>query len=150
MANPRQNPPSPPITEKDLLSDLSESLQGYQSEASYCLGGSIPISTEPLQHFSAIAPMTCPPVTVRFDANSPSDPVFRVTLPVAENKSRKHQAIGDLLKACKPATFGLGGKDVLDEVSSSSIPKCLTRCDRISVTQPISSFMLSKIGVIRP
>jgi hypothetical protein len=94
-----------------ILDNLRSSLEGYQATANYCLGGSIPISSLPTQSTTEFAasksPITAPPFALRFDTPSSGG---KVTFPSSDSSG-----LEQLLKACTPATFGSGGKDVLDE-----------------------------------
>ncbi|EJP63178.1 oxidoreductase, 2OG-Fe(II) oxygenase family protein [Beauveria bassiana ARSEF 2860] len=57
------------------------------------------------------------PVTIRWDLSNPPHGGLaeckRVTLPITQQRDR--DALDSLRDDCKPATFGLNGKDVLDE-----------------------------------
>ncbi|OAP60608.1 hypothetical protein AYL99_05610 [Fonsecaea erecta] len=56
--------------------------------------------------------MRCDPVTIRWDSTSAIGSSYKVTLPCPASQRPSFE---QLLKDCQPATFGLGGKDVLDE-----------------------------------
>ncbi|PQE32019.1 Oxoglutarate iron-dependent dioxygenase protein [Rutstroemia sp. NJR-2017a WRK4] len=72
-----------------------EHLKSVLPNANYCCGGSIPISTDS-------------PVTIRFD-NSSTSSIHKIQFPSSSTD------INELLLASERATFGLDGKDVLDE-----------------------------------
>lgn len=72
-----------------------EHLKSVIPNANYCCGGSIPITT---------------PVTIRFD-NSSTSSIHKIQFP----SSPSSNDLSELLLASKRATFGLNGKDVLDE-----------------------------------
>jgi hypothetical protein len=75
-----------------------EHLKSVLPNANYCCGGSIPISTDS-------------PVTIRFDSSSTSS-IHKIQFPASPSSSID---IDELLLASERATFGLDGKDVLDE-----------------------------------
>ena len=56
--------------------------------------------------------MRCDPVTLRWDSSVDPSASHKVTLPCAD---KERPAFEQLLKDCEPATFGRGGKDVMDE-----------------------------------
>lgn len=95
------------VTRETNVSKLIEAVRGYQAKANYCLGGSIPISSEATLQTSPENIITCPPIAIRFD--SVDDSIEKIVLPVSDL-----EALSKLVRACDPATFGLGGKDVLD------------------------------------
>jgi hypothetical protein len=99
------------LASRGILDNLRSSLEGYQATANYCLGGSIPISSltqSTSTDFTASkSPITAPPFTLRFDTPSSGG---KVTFPSSDSSE-----LEQLLKACTPATFGSGGKDILDE-----------------------------------
>ncbi|KAH8663458.1 hypothetical protein BGZ60DRAFT_432615 [Tricladium varicosporioides] len=91
-----------------LLEQLKSAVEGSPSFANYCCGGSIPISTAP-QHSpspqdSSKAPITSPPVILRFDTSS--DHGRKLNLPPEteddRGKGKKKTEIEDLLVACTP------------------------------------------------
>jgi hypothetical protein len=104
-------------------------------KGSYCGGGEIPITTNPIikshSATSANGPLWAPPVTLRWDIlnGSPRALTIKFSLPLSSippvprfdarteaSASRTNfQPFDDLIKACAAATFGLDGKDVLDE-----------------------------------
>jgi hypothetical protein len=99
------------LASRGILDNLRSSLEGYQATANYCLGGSTPISSLPQSastDFTASkSPITAPPFALRFDTPSSGG---KVTFPSSDSSELER-----LLKACTPATFGSGGKDILDE-----------------------------------
>jgi hypothetical protein len=98
------------LASRGILDNLRSSLEGYQATANYCLGGGIPISTllQSSTDFTASkSPITAPPFALRFDTPSLGG---KVTFPSSDSSG-----LEQLLQACTPATFGSGGKDVLDE-----------------------------------
>jgi hypothetical protein len=96
------------LASKGVLDNLRSSLEGYQATANYCLGGNIPISSLPTPSATGFTPITAPLFALRFD--TPSSSGGKVTFPSSDVSE-----LEQLLKACTPATFGSGGKDILDE-----------------------------------
>lgn len=95
-----------------LLDQLKSAVEGYPSLANYCCGGSIPISTSsrssPSFQDSSKAPVTSPPITLRFD--TPSGSVTKLNLPAPpedeKGKSKRKFEVEDLLAACTPDSVG--------------------------------------------
>ena len=104
------------LAEQRVLSQLMEAVQGYQATANYSCGGTIPISTSLSEdgpaYGSSKRPISAPSVVIRFD--NASGGVGKVEFPLVESLEQE-DALKELLEACTPATFGSGGKDVLDE-----------------------------------
>jgi hypothetical protein len=116
-----------------VVNKLKSALNTFKS--SYCGGGEIPTTTNPIikSHSAPTAhgPIWAPPVTLRWDIPNqnpraltikfplpacaiPPVPLFDTGTETSASRSSS-QPFEDLLKACAPATFGLDGKDVLDE-----------------------------------
>ncbi|KAF7192898.1 hypothetical protein HII31_05768, partial [Pseudocercospora fuligena] len=103
------------------LRSLAEALEGESRSTIFTCGGQIPILTSPrTTEAGNLTPKTeakvqaqkvmTRPITVRWGA----DGLGRLLrLPV--ETSADHHALGSLIAACAPATFGRGGEDVLDE-----------------------------------
>jgi hypothetical protein len=105
------------LAAQSVFNDLKNSLKGYESAAAYCCGGSLPLSSTPSSNAfnSAKAPITSPPVVIRFDRPHPSNAISKITFPSIPDQRESEEELGKLLEACAPATFGVGAKDVLDE-----------------------------------
>lgn len=110
------------LTGQQVLEQLKEAVKGYQSAASYCCGGSIPISGSVggpslANSTSRERPLTAPPIGFRWDV-SPHDTARTVHFPLEEaqnSSSRDALLLNELLQSCAPATFGRKDKDILDE-----------------------------------
>lgn len=107
------------MAEKRVLDQLKEAVTGYQATANYCCGGSIPISATASQPNAerpgtSKIPITSPPTVLRWDIPDNDGLSKKVQFPLLE-VSDSNSSLEDLLAACAPATFGLGGEDVLDE-----------------------------------
>lgn len=99
-----------------LLQHLSTAVNGQAAVATFACGGSVPI-VDPATTAVTKASETmrkCGPITLRWDAGSASG-VSKITFPLPSEREASQSMLTPLLDACQPATFGLGGKDVLDE-----------------------------------
>ena len=102
------------------LEQMREAVNGYDSN--YCCGGEIPITTDKIirSATSAYQPIRAPPVSVRWDFFKEAGQARYIHFPLdapVEGHHTDTQAVmfQELLEACDPATFGLSGRDVLDE-----------------------------------
>ncbi|KAL8646223.1 MAG: hypothetical protein Q9210_006258 [Variospora velana] len=98
-----------------LLRKLSAAVNGHAATATFACGGSVPVvdgtaasSTDP----GRVA--ICSPVKLRCDVALLHDNAS-ITFPQASNESCFSDKLKTLLQRCEPATFGIGGRDVLDE-----------------------------------
>ena len=99
-----------------LLQDLSAAVNGQAAAATFACGGSVPI-VEPaaMANSSYSEPIrTCSPITLRYDAGSASAK-SRISFPLPPDSEVSQSMLDGLVDACQPATFGLEGKDILDE-----------------------------------
>ncbi|KAL8786009.1 MAG: hypothetical protein Q9195_008390 [Heterodermia aff. obscurata] len=111
--------PQPPRQKSNvgLLQDLSAAVNGQAAAATFACGGSVPI-VEPaaMANSSYSEPIrTCSPITLRYDAGGSASAKSRISFPLPPNPEVAQSMLDGLVKACQPATFGLEGKDVLDE-----------------------------------
>ncbi|THV47546.1 hypothetical protein BGAL_0304g00180 [Botrytis galanthina] len=123
------------LAEEELLHELEKAVDISES-ANYCCGGSIPIaapddsssnqkeSTEgksslfspdltlliSRQNFDQSFQQQVPPIVLRWDPK-PGNVCEKIVFPV----STTSKSMEALLQTCVPASFGLGGKNVLDE-----------------------------------
>jgi hypothetical protein len=110
------------LAEQQILEQLKEAVKGYQSIASYCCGGSIPISASTgnspfATTASGESPLTAPPIALRWDVSGYGT-ARTVHFPFTETQNqtlRNTTLFNELLQACAPATFGRKDKDILDE-----------------------------------
>ena len=109
--------PSPHRTVGELLiSKLTNAMSDYEATASFSCGGYIGIHkywdiTRYGDFTSTRKPVTSLAINIRWDALD-SNVLRKITFPVSNSKE---EVLEELVKDCKPATFGLDGKDVLDE-----------------------------------
>ena len=108
-----------------------------RSQVAFCCAGQVPVtaesSFEQTRDTITDGQLKSAPVTIRWDRQD-GKTISKVVLPVASEKRRgagraskkqkttsdvvsnqSHAAIQDLLGDCAPASFGKGGKDVLDD-----------------------------------
>lgn len=98
-----------------LLRRLSAAVNGHAATATFACGGSIPVVDR------AAAPTIdpgknaiCAPVKLRCDFALLHDNAS-ITFPQDSDECRFSDKLMALLKRCEPATFGVGGRDVLDQ-----------------------------------
>ena len=112
------NPPrTPRKSNVGLLQDLSAAVNGQAAAATFACGGSVPI-VEPaaMANSSHSEPIrTCSPITLRYDAGSSASAKSKISFPLSPNPEESQSMLDGLINGCQPATFGLEGKDVLDE-----------------------------------
>ncbi|TAQ83539.1 hypothetical protein B7494_g8139 [Chlorociboria aeruginascens] len=89
------------------------------SKADYCCGGTIPVvdASQPgarVRFDTSQGPVTAPPVVLRFDTDVT---IKKIEFPLSGGKDGEvtEGNIEALLSACAPASFGLEGKDVLND-----------------------------------
>jgi hypothetical protein len=87
---------------KCLLEDVSKALERQASKGVFAVGGEIEFQP------------SSDPVTIRWDSSN-SQEGCRVSLPIKKDDEASNCAFQQLLKDCRPATFGRGEEEVLDE-----------------------------------
>lgn len=93
-------------------------MEGSHATANYCCGGNVNIRADDTSSPKADAAegegeITSPPITIRFDIPSPSS---SLSLPTQSKITFPHPTkIETLIAAAQPATFGLNGRNVMDE-----------------------------------
>lgn len=105
-------PPLQQITEQRGLELLSSAVKGEQASATFACGGSVKLQAA--DHHASTdedGQFLSPPVVLRWD-NLEKTVTRRVELPHLPGQG---SGLDMLVKDCQPATFGLGGVDVLDE-----------------------------------
>ncbi|KAI9873288.1 MAG: hypothetical protein M1830_000577 [Pleopsidium flavum] len=103
---------SQPITDRHSLQLLSSAIQGEQATATFACGGTVTLrSTHDHDPAEEQKQLSCPPVILRWDS-SEKNVARRLELPLSPGHGSE---LNRLLEDCQPATFGLGGVDVLDE-----------------------------------
>ncbi|TVY40821.1 hypothetical protein LOCC1_G004633 [Lachnellula occidentalis] len=99
---------------------MRSAYNGYVSN--YCCGGNVPITTDRIirSATSAYQPIRAPPVSLRWDHSKEAGQARYIHFPLdapvdGHHTDNQDYMFQELLEACDPATFGLGGRDVLDE-----------------------------------
>ena len=107
--------------------DLTTSILNSLTTIPFACGGAIPLSNE------------TDTVQLRY---GPQNAGKYLTLPISSSPSHitDSTALQDLLAACAPATFGLGGKDVLDEAYRKAI--------KLPPTDFLTDFCPYKAGIV--
>ena len=114
------------LAERALLNQLRDAVDGYQTTASYCCGGSLPISTDAnpprfASDLSASSQKTAPPIALRWDVPNEESTAKTIHFPILPSTTHESNSLlGGLLTACAPATFGRNSEDVLDETYRKS------------------------------
>ncbi|KXS97959.1 hypothetical protein AC578_3119 [Pseudocercospora eumusae] len=128
------------------LRTLAEALEGESRSAIFTCSGQVPILTSPrTTETGNLTPKTeaevqaqrvmTRPVTIRWG----SDGLGRLLrLPV--ETSADHDALGSLIAACAPATFGRAGEDVLDET--------YRKAGALPTTEFLTDFCPYEMGII--
>lgn len=98
----------------DLLRKLCSAVDGHAANATFACGGSIPVSDLPGGAFGPGEHNISPSVTIRFDSRNHSHRKLSLPMPLHDNPSQYAFESG-LFGACEQATFGVGGRNVLDE-----------------------------------
>lgn len=113
--------PSPhPICKSDETVLKNDELSSPSATETNTLGEGIDLTkddsktctTEAVKDLSAIHNLRCDPVIIRWDSSANPNASYKVTFPCNDAEQPNFE---QLLKDCQPATFGKGGKDVLDE-----------------------------------
>lgn len=100
------------LTDRHSLQLLSSAVQGEQATATFACGGTLaPRSTHDYNPVEGQGQLTCPPVILRWDSLE-NNVARRLELPISPGQEFE---LNGLLGECQPATFGIGGVDVLDE-----------------------------------
>ncbi|CAG8955206.1 hypothetical protein HYFRA_00007222 [Hymenoscyphus fraxineus] len=97
--------------EDTTMKDFIKAVQNCGS--SFCVGGHILVQPDPQPLLQSQAPTSAvPPVTLRWDVPNHPPNALTIKFPLLDSQS---EIFKEVLKACEPATFGLGDKDVLNE-----------------------------------
>jgi hypothetical protein len=111
--------PRPAVSDHRLFIQLRDAVDGYQSTANYCCGGSIPISpsAETRQIVVNVPgtsnfPIVAPPVTLRWDTPGNPDLAQKIQFPLDGQNPNSNALLQGLFRACSPGTFGLGGGNI--------------------------------------
>lgn len=100
-----------------LLQKLSTAVLEHPATATFACGGSVPIldlSTSTGTPGPGVQNLV-PSVVIRWDTSNSYAPQFKIAFPLPDHDEVSHQMFNELLHQCGPATFGVGGRDILDE-----------------------------------
>lgn len=106
------------IAGERLINQLTDAVSGHQATAYFSYSGSVDVGDDILgsttryrDFISTKKTINSLPVIIHWD--TPSDDVSRkITFLM---RGGKEKVLQQLVEDCQPATFGFGGKDVLDE-----------------------------------
>ena len=96
-----------------LLRRLSRAVDGHAATATFACGGSLPLRNVPVNTIEPGKRSVCSPIKIRWDADL--DNPASITFPSDGDIAKFNLELKALLQKCQPATFGIGGQDVLDE-----------------------------------
>ena len=98
-----------------LLQKLASAVDGHAATATFACGGSLPVVNVGTGKLNPDTQNLIPSITLRWDARNAYNTQSKVAFPLADGDNASHKMFKDLLHHCDPATFGVGGRDVLDE-----------------------------------
>ena len=98
-----------------LLQKLASAVDGHAATATFACGGSLPVVDSSTGKIGPDTQNLAQSITLRWDARNAYNTQSKVVFPLADRDNVSHQMFKDLLHHCDPATFGVGGRDVLDE-----------------------------------
>ncbi|KUJ14348.1 uncharacterized protein LY89DRAFT_784308 [Mollisia scopiformis] len=111
------------LAEERCLDSLSAAVEGYQSTANYCCGGSLPITIPSIAQPLYVSSKKLDPnktqntIALRWDVSQDQGSARKVEFPLVHSDSQilAQTMFEELLKTCAPATFGRNNEDILDE-----------------------------------
>lgn len=98
-----------------LLQKLSIAVDGHAATATFACGGSVPILHPNKGTLGPGAQNVVPSVVIRWDTSNSYAPQSKIAFPLPDHDQASRRMFDELLYQCGPATFGVGGRDVLDE-----------------------------------
>ena len=100
-----------------LLQKLSTAVDGHAATATFACGGSVPTLDLDLSKgtLGPGAQNLVPSVVIRWDTSNSYAPQFKIAFPLPDHDEASRRMFNQLLYQCDPATFGVGGRDILDE-----------------------------------
>jgi len=113
--------PPQQVTADQLLTPLDEAIAQYEASSSFSCNGSLPrlygaymlTGTHYGDFTSKRKAIKCAPITICWDSKDGTSK--KITFDSAPIYRDRQPALEDLVQDCEPATFGLNGKNVLDE-----------------------------------
>ena len=98
-----------------LLQKLASAVNGHAATATFACGGSVPLLDLSTGKFGPGAQSLVPSITIRWDPKNTYTAQSKIDFPLPDHDHSSQQMFKRLLHHCDPATFGVGGRDVLDE-----------------------------------
>ena len=98
-----------------LLQKLASAVNGHAATATFACGGSVPLSDLSTGNFGSGVQNLLPSVTIRWDSKDSYYKQSKISFPLPDCDDGSRKMLNFLLRYCEPATFGVGGRDVLDE-----------------------------------
>lgn len=98
-----------------LLQKLASAVNGHAATATFACGGSLPTSDPSPGNFGPGAQNLVPSVIIRWDSKDSYLRQSKIAFPLPYQDDVSGRMLSILLHHCQPATFGVGGRDVLDE-----------------------------------
>ena len=98
-----------------LLQKLATAVDGHAATATFACGGSVPILNLSPGNLGAGAQNLIPSVIIRWDSSNSYASHSKIAFPLPDHDDVSRRMFNDLLHQCDPATFGVGGRDILDE-----------------------------------
>lgn len=108
MADHQSNPGAQ-NSNTTLLQKLASAVHGHAATATFACGGSVPLSA------LSTAPNVFPSITLRWDFKDSYFKQSKISFPLPHHDDASCNTFDFLLRSCEPATFGVGGRDILDE-----------------------------------
>ena len=98
-----------------LLQKLASAVDGHAATATFACGGSVPILDLSTGKFGPDAQKLAPSIIIRWDPSNTYTTQSKIAFPFSEHDQVSRKMFHNLLHHCDPATFGVGGRDILDE-----------------------------------
>ena len=98
-----------------LLQKLASAVDGHAATATFACGGSVPLSDLSTGELRSGAENLLPSVNLRWDPTDAYMNRSKITFPLSRHDDIPQSMLSRLLHHCEPATFGVGGQNVLDE-----------------------------------
>ena len=98
-----------------MLQKLASAVDGHAATATYACGGSVPLSDLSTGNLGSGAQNLLSSVDLRWDSTDAYMNQSKLTFPLSRHNDIPQSMLSRLLHHCQPATFGVGGQNVLDE-----------------------------------
>ena len=98
-----------------LLQKLASAVNGHAATATFACGGSVPLSVSSTGNLGSGVQNIFPSLTLRWEGQDPYIKQSKITFPLPHHDEVSRRMLNNLIHLCQPATFGVDGRDVLDE-----------------------------------